>query len=172
MTTQRQDKELKQTERRSDTSTSGSSTSSTTTYHTVPGVSAHDLEEIRQTYEGVVKCYLNNVTARDIERAIEGGLEASAIMDALYQTAMAPRPSHYYFRAILKRYMAEGITSRQKAEEQRWKRKHDMEISRAGQLRAWYTNPALNYQQRDYTDDEFGDDFFIDLDKYAEGVKP
>ena len=30
-------------------------------------------------------------------------------------------------------------------------------------------NPALDYQQRTYKDDDFGDDFFVDLDKYGEG---
>ena len=29
-------------------------------------------------------------------------------------------------------------------------------------------NPALDYAQRDYSDDEFGDDFFIDLKHYGE----
>lgn len=166
MTTQRQQVDIQKTERRKETATG---TGTTTTYHTEPGVSAQDLEEIRIHYEGVLRCYLNNVTAGDIEEAISAGLQASAILDALNQTAMAPRPSHYYFRAILKRYMREGITTREKAEEQRWKRKHDMEIRQDSQQRAWFTNPALNYQQRDYTDD---DSFFIDLDKYAEGVKP
>ena len=28
-------------------------------------------------------------------------------------------------------------------------------------------NPALDYQQRAYKDDDFGDDFFVDLDKYG-----
>ena len=32
------------------------------------------------------------------------------------------------------------------------------------------TNIALNYEQREYRDEDFGDDFFIDLDKYGEGV--
>ena len=32
------------------------------------------------------------------------------------------------------------------------------------------TNTALNYEQREYRDEDFGDDFFIDLDKYGEGV--
>lgn len=31
------------------------------------------------------------------------------------------------------------------------------------------SNPALNYTQREYKEDDFGDDFFIDLDKYGEG---
>ncbi len=30
-------------------------------------------------------------------------------------------------------------------------------------------NPALDYAQRDYKEEDFGDDFFIDLDKYGEG---
>ena len=29
-------------------------------------------------------------------------------------------------------------------------------------------NPAHNYEQREYKDEDFGDDFFIDLDKYGE----
>ena len=32
-------------------------------------------------------------------------------------------------------------------------------------------NPALNYQQRTYTDDDYGDDFFVDLDKGNGGDK-
>jgi len=30
-------------------------------------------------------------------------------------------------------------------------------------------NPALNYEQREYREEDFGDDFFIDLDHYGEG---
>lgn len=30
-------------------------------------------------------------------------------------------------------------------------------------------NPALDYAQREYKDEDFGDDFFIDLDQYGEG---
>jgi len=30
-------------------------------------------------------------------------------------------------------------------------------------------NPALNFEQREYKNEDFGDDFFIDLDKYGEG---
>ena len=37
------------------------------------------------------------------------------------------------------------------------------------QTQAVKTNPATNYKQREYKDEDFGDDFFIDLDKYGEG---
>ncbi|MBQ3425322.1 MAG: DnaD domain protein [Clostridia bacterium] len=30
-------------------------------------------------------------------------------------------------------------------------------------------NPALDYQQREYKDEDFGDDFFLDLDRFKEG---
>lgn len=30
-------------------------------------------------------------------------------------------------------------------------------------------NPALDYAQREYRDEDFGDDFYVDLDKYLEG---
>ena len=38
--------------------------------------------------------------------------------------------------------------------------------SPAGQVRV---NPALDYQQREYSEEDFGEDFYIDLDKYGEG---
>jgi predicted phage replisome organizer len=31
------------------------------------------------------------------------------------------------------------------------------------------SNPALNYEQREYKAEDYGDDFYIDLDKYGEG---
>lgn len=30
-------------------------------------------------------------------------------------------------------------------------------------------NPALNYSQREYREEDYGDDFYVDLDKYVEG---
>jgi DNA replication protein DnaD len=30
------------------------------------------------------------------------------------------------------------------------------------------TNPALNYAQREYKEEDYGDDFFVDLDKYGD----
>lgn len=44
------------------------------------------------------------------------------------------------------------------------------EARRAGRARDGEkpANPALDYQQREYRDEDFGDDFFVDLSKYAE----
>ena len=37
----------------------------------------------------------------------------------------------------------------------------------AGRAKEW-KNPTLNYKQREYRDEDFGDDFYIDLDSYGE----
>ena len=140
MTTKRQEKEEKQTQ--ASIQQDSRSGSSTTTYHTEPGVSVSewDLEIIRQQYNQVIG-ELNCVKAWDIERAIQNGIEVSAILDALEQTAMAPRPSHYYFRAIIVRYMQEGITTAEKAEAQREKRRNDRLMARIRKENTWYATP-------------------------------
>ena len=137
MTTQRREEEIKKTER----THSDSSCSSTTTYHTEPGVSAYDLEVIRQHYVSILKHHLNAFTAADIEQAIAVGLQTSAILDALDETAMAPRPSHYYFRAIIKRYMREGINTREQAEAQRIRRRNERAMARITREHEWYSSP-------------------------------
>ena len=38
----------------------------------------------------------------------------------------------------------------------------------ASPAKAGAANPALDYAQREYRDEDYGDDFFIDLDKYGE----
>ena len=141
MTIQRREEEIKKTAREQQEAGCGSSSSSsTTTYHTGPGVSAHDLDVIRQYYNSFLGS-LNQVKASVIEQAIRAGVETSAILDALEQTGIAPRPSHYYFAAILRRYMREGITTQEKAEAQRFQRRHEREMARMDREHAWYDNP-------------------------------
>lgn len=137
MTRQRQEEEKKQTASKQPES---SRSSSTTTYHTDPGVSLQDLEVIRQQYEKLLGP-LNAVKAYDIERAFQNGLKTSAILDALEQTAMAPRPTHYYFRAIIVRYMQEGITTEEAAEKQRFQRRNQRMMQRITRDHEWYDSP-------------------------------
>ena len=135
-----------------------------------------DLEQIRQMYVDVLGP-LNAIKARDIEQAMNGGLTASAILDAIEQTALAPRPAHAYLRAVLRRYVAEHVTTAEDAE--RTREAYRAQRAAAGRERsAWYDapapsratrqNPALDYAQREYKPEDFGDGFFIDLDKYGE----
>lgn len=91
---------------------------------------------------------------RELATRIRDGMSADVIRAAIDDTMMAPRPSWAYMTAILRRCDLEGI--RTLAEWNTSKERYQAS-----------KNPALNYQQRDYTEDEFGDDFFIDLDKYG-----
>ena len=136
----------RETERQRSSSSSTTSTSTTTSsYHTEPGVflADEDLEAIRTAYNGVLGA-LNYVTARDIEWAIRNGLQASAILDAIDQTALAPRPSHYYLRAILRRYVTERITTAEAAEDQRHRRRAERDQANAETWGAWYRDPSAN----------------------------
>lgn len=81
-----------------------------------------ELEQIRIAYNSVLG-ELNCVKARIIEQAMEYAVEPSAIIDAIEQTALAPRPSFYYFRAILTRYMNEHIHTAADAEHERYLRR-------------------------------------------------
>lgn len=115
-------------------------TSSTSTIaNTHPGVflEPFEWEQIRQGYEMLLGA-LNAYRARDIEIAVENHLEVSAILDALEQTALAPRPSHSYLRAILMRYTREGIYTADRAEAQREERRLERYNAKKLQYNTWY----------------------------------
>lgn len=123
------------------TTTTTSTTSTTTTYHTDPGVScsALDLEVIRQMYNSVIGD-LNAVKARDIEEALQY-MDASAVKDAIEQTAFAARPTHYYLRAILRRYQNDRIRTAKDAERDRYIRRHKQQEAK-WQREEWFTHAS------------------------------
>lgn len=65
--------------------------------------------------------------------------------------------------AILRGYLRDGIRTVGDAKAAKAKRKTQLDHKPQD-------NPALNFEQREYKDEDFGDDFFIDLDKYGEGT--
>lgn len=117
--------------------------SSTTTYHTQPGVSYIDplqLEQLRQAYENVLG-HINSITAGELEQYIKGGIEVPVIVDAIGITARAPRPTFYYLAAILNRYMAQGVRTMDDVRED--KRQRDAKRYRAYKdfWADWYRDP-------------------------------
>ena len=143
MTNRVQDTEKKVTENQARTAGTSYSRGSSTTNDTQPGVfclSAHELEQIRLAYSGLLGD-LNVYKAQIIDQAIKNGVQASAILDAIEQTGYAPRPSHAYFSAILRRYIVMQISTAKEAEadrqvrmRRRWKATHD-------DWAAWYDRP-------------------------------
>ena len=143
MTNRVQHTEKKVTEKQARTTAACSATSSSTTTATQPGVfwlAPHELEQIRQAYAGLLGD-LNLYKAQVIEEAVKNGVEASAILDAIEQTAYAPRPSHAYFSAILRRYIASQITTAKKAEDERQERLRRRWKANRGDWSAWYDRP-------------------------------
>ena len=93
---------------------------------------------------------------REFATRIKAGMSAEVIRAAIDDTMCAPRPSWAYCAAILRNCDLDGVRTLRDWQERK------MRYQSA-------SNPALNYQQRTYTEDMFGEDFFIDLGKYADG---
>jgi len=87
------------------------------------------------------------VIQRQLAELIRDGMSVDVIRMAIDETQMAPRPSWAYCAAILRRCENSGI--RTLAQWQEDKRQYASRL-----------NPALNYEQRRYTDDDYGPDFF------------
>ena len=124
---------------------STSVTATTTTTNTEPGVLAdpHDLELIRQAYFEVLGP-INVVKANVIERALMNGVKPDAILNAITETGMAPRPSHAYLTAILTRYMMMGITDMNAILAERAERDQARREANASKW-AWYSDPQGIY---------------------------
>ena len=96
---------------------------------------------------------------KDIAYAIKGGMTGECLQAIMDEAQTAPRPSWAYCMAILRRCQGAGIKTIEDWNEDR-RRRHAAR------------NPALNYEQRQYTDDMFGEDFFFSYEKvFGEPMK-
>lgn len=106
--------------------------------NTQPGVSSENAEKIVSAY---VECMGVGITA-PVARMLESFLQSHSVdqlLDAIERTAFAPRPSPAYLRAVLRNY----DTSRPRQVSKPW----------------WQQNPALNYNQREWRDEDFTNNF-------------
>ena len=71
-----------------------------------------------------------------------------------------------YMEKLLAAWQEAGVTTLEaaRAQHEAWRANAAAQAAPG----AAQANPALNYQQREYRDEDFGDDFFEDLTKYAE----
>lgn len=122
--------------------------------HTEPGVcivSPEDSERIFRAYTENIG-NLNAAIIQMIAKAIENGLTVENILMAIEETAFAPRPSAAYLRAILRNWCHYGVTVA--------KARH--EAQKDSLMSYWQrTNPALNYEQREYRDEDFDGDAYM-----------
>lgn len=76
-------------------------------------------------------------------------------------------PRWAYVSSILSGYLREGIKTVGDAKEAKAKRQSGKQ-GKTQLDRNPKGNPAQDYEQREYKAEDYGDDFFIDLDKYGE----
>lgn len=91
-------------------------------------------------------------------------LPEELIRYAIDQGCAAGKRTWAYVRAILNSYVAAGIKTVGEA-----KAKDDAHAQGAKQAQASRQNPALNYPQRDYKAEDFGDGFYFDPEKQGYG---
>ena len=90
-----------------------------------------------------------------------------ALIDCAAECARGAQLPMKYMDKLLGDWEAAGIRTPEAARAQRGANRAGRATAKAADRAP--ANPALDYAQREYRDEDFGDDFFIDLDKYGEG---
>lgn len=88
-----------------------------------------------------------------------------AVIDYAATCARGMQVPMKYMDKLLEDWRAAGVTTVDAA---RARHESARQARPAAQAQAPAANPALNYAQREYKEEDFGDDFFIDLDKYGD----
>ena len=122
-------------------------------------ITPDDLMAIRDAYVTYVGQPMTAMVAHEIEAALAGGMRPSVVIEAAKTTGDAPRPTPYYMRAVLRRWLRDGILTDDAlaADKAAFEQQQA-----AAPNKAWWqqTNPALRYNQRPIPDD---DSMFTDL---------
>lgn len=152
----------KETEQEKDTEIEQEKEVDTTTC----GVCAHAREERPDfdTLEAYAANNLRNLSPRNCEELISFGddLPDDLIRHAIDEACAAGTPTWSYTRAILNRYVDSGFKTVGDAKAAEQKRREDR--ARRGQSAGGKPNPALDYQQREYTESDFAD-LFININE-------
>lgn len=116
------------------------------------------------TLEAYASNNLRNLSPRNCEELISFGddLSDDLIRHAIDEACAAGTPTWSYTRAILNRYVDSGFKTVGDAKSAEQKRREDR--ARRGQAAGTKPNPALDYQQREYTESDFAD-LFINLNE-------
>jgi DNA replication protein DnaD len=122
-------------------------------------ITPDDLMAIRDAYVTYVGQPMTAMVAHEVEAALAEGMRPSVVIEAARVTGDAPRPTPYYMRAVLRRWIRDGILTDDAlaADKAAFEQQQA-----AAPSKAWWqqTNPALRYEQHPIPDD---DSLFTDL---------
>ena len=115
-------------------------------------ITPDDLMAIRDAYVTYIGQPMTAMVAHEVEAALADGMRPSVVIEAAKVTGDAPRPTPYYMRAVLRRWLRDGILTddalaadKAAYEQQRAAKSSD----------DWWRNnpnPALRYPQRPLSD--------------------
>lgn len=122
-------------------------------------ITPDDLMAIRDAYVTYVGQPMTAMVAHEVEAALADGMRPSVVIEAAKVTGDAPRPTPYYMRAVLRRWIRDSILTDDALAADRAAFEQQQA---ATPNKAWWqqTNPALRYDQRPIPND---DSMFTDL---------
>lgn len=131
----------------------------------------HHHEDAADTVEAYASRTLQYMSPGNIQDMIGfmDDVPEDLIRFAIDEACSNGAPRWAYVSSILSGYIRDGIKTVGDAKAAKAKRQAERQGGKTQLDRKPQDNPALNFEQREYKDEDFGDDFFIDLDKYGEG---
>ena len=125
-------------------------------------ITPEDLMAIRDAYVTYVGQPMTAMVAHEVEAALANGMRPSVVIEAAKTTGDAPRPTPYYMRAVLRRWLRDGILTDDALAADKAAYEQQRAATSADDWWRNNPNPALRYPQRPLSDiDE--DSLFTDL---------
>lgn len=115
-------------------------------------ITPDDLMAIRDAYVTYVGQPMTAMVAHEVEAAFAGGMRPSVVIEAAKVTGDAPRPTPYYMRAVLRRWLRDGILTDDALAADR--AAYEQQRAATSAMDWWRNNPnpALRYPQRPLSD--------------------
>lgn len=115
-------------------------------------ITPDDLMAIRDAYVAYVGQPMTAMVAHEIEAALAGGMRPSVVIEAAKVTGDAPRPTPYYMRAVLRRWLRDGILTDDALAADKAAYEQQRAATSADDWWRNNPNPALRYPQRPLSD--------------------
>lgn len=115
-------------------------------------ITPDDLMAIRDAYVTYVGQPMTAMVAHEVEAALAEGMRPSIIIEAAKVTGDAPRPTPYYMRAVLRRWLRDGILTDDALAADRAAYEQQRSAKSSNDWWRNNPNPALRYPQRPLSD--------------------
>lgn len=111
-------------------------------------ITPDDLMAIRDAYVTYVGQPMTAMVAHEVEAALADGMRPSVVIEAARVTGDAPRPTPYYMRAVLRRWLRDGVLTDDALAADKAAYEQQRAATSADDWWRNNPNPALRYPQR------------------------